>query len=279
MSYRAGADSVEITQVEILSDRDLASQIGDACGSELEVDACPMRWPDIVQGLDEVAEPSRTYVAPLVGTLATAVRRTPRLDFAHPREAPDHGAARRQRILMSVFGLIVVGGAAYVFAQHQLGILQQDVTKAETKAKQLRNEYFQHVRNSARLDHIKQFEQIEVDWVSHIQQVAAVAPDPGTGVIDAISGVLSSGVTFSTDGSYTAGTWGHRTIVDLSVSGRARNRDVINQTRARFIDATPYQISSPGPDVEQTFRFTLRDDRTAKPADSDTEESESGGAE
>lgn len=259
MSYRVGRDSGEVEAVAVVAEGAVAEVVGKRCGEALEMPVERFRIPAAIELPDRLGEFDRCLLSPLAGLLAEGVIAQPTLDFANPRRAPDLAARRRQRVLLGVFGAIVVGGGLYVGAIYDLARLSAKVEAARQKRITLEQKYTDFQLMEARLKSIQAWTQPRIDWLAHARWLSAQLPDPREALLDELSGDLNAGVTFLTapDHSYTKGRFSSYQEARLELKGRAGQRDIANAIRGKLMASGAYRVDSPGPDVPDLFDYVL----------------------
>lgn len=267
MSYRMSSTSVDVDRVVVLGAGDGAEDIARRCEEELQVPSVTLDCPPIVEFDDAVAVEDRHRALPLVGLVAQEVLATPTLNFAKPRKAADRHASTRQRALLGVFGLIVLAGAGYLFAQSELQRLENRVKQLRGQDAQLLDEYFEALRRQARAEHVEQFMQARVDWINHLAWLSDTMPDPREAIANQLRTSLQSSVTFSPRVMedergrravrYTGGRWEHDQQVKVVIDGQVRERAVADDLRDRLLDSGIYIVDTRGPDDETSFSFQL----------------------
>jgi hypothetical protein len=259
MSYRVGEGSAEVDAVVVAGEGSLAAEIGRTCGEALEMQWEAARPPAAVHLPEDMAESARLMAAPLLGLLAEEALGRPCLDFAHPRKAPDLAAKRRQRVLAAAFGLIVVGGGAYVYSTIKLEALRGDVKAATEHGAKLQGEYAAFLRDHAQLSHLQEWTGARVDWIGHLKWLTEQMPDPRQAVMDQISGRMSAEVTQTPrEEWYDKTGWQLRQQAQFAIEGRTKQADIARSLRDRLQTPRVYDsVETKGADTADQFSFTL----------------------
>jgi hypothetical protein len=259
MSYRVGQDSSEIDAVVVPGEGELARLIGKRCGEALE-----MQWrlavpPSSVTLPENMPEEQRLTAAPLAGLIGEAMLAKPTLDFAHPRKAPDRAAQRRQRILLAALVLLGVGGGGWLFATMELGRLDGQLQLAREQGTDLRREQQAYLREQAQLGHLLAWRRAGVDWIAHAGWISEQMPDPQQARLDNLVGRLGSTVSFTPRaGGYDASGWKVEQAATLTISGRTRDREQVNQLRNGLVSSPVYtRVDTRGADVPDSFALNL----------------------
>lgn len=260
MSYRVGQDSAEIDAVVVPGEGDLARQIGRRCGEALE-----MQWrlavlPDSVKFPSDMPEEQRLMAAPLAGLIGERILAKPTLDFAHPRKAPDRAAQRRQKALLAALILLAVGGVGFLYTSMELGRLKQRLEDAREAGAELRKEQQAHLRDQARLGHLQAWRSAGVDWLAHANWISDQLPRTETqrARLDALRGRMSSRVEYTgRSGAYDHSAWRLDQYAAFDLSGRASDRELVNQMRLRFVESPVYRVETRGADAADAFALDL----------------------
>lgn len=262
ISYRVSRESAEVESIRVLDSGPLAEAVAGLCSEALEMPASAVGLPDVggaIRVPADFPEGLRHRMAPLIGLLAESAMGGQVLDFANPRKAPDLGAIRRQRVLLAVLLVIIVGGAGYLFRVGRLNEIDRQIEAAEDQKKELDQRYLQYLVDEATLNHLRAWSQIGVDWLAHLRRINEQLPDPEHGVLREIGGELrSAGVVFEPKNRrIQGGKWVPRQVLSIRFSGVVREREYANELRSKLVDSKVYTINTQGPDLEDRFTFEL----------------------
>lgn len=267
MSYRVGDEAAAVEAVVVPGSGALAHEAGEACGKALEMPWEQAAIPGSIEFPGQMSEADRLVAAPLIGLLAEESFARRSLDFANPRKAPDRAAARRQRVLAAVFGLIVVGGGGYVYSDLEISRARTRLTEAQARTKMLRADYNDYLKDHARLSHIEKWIGAGFDWLAHARWLSEQMPDPRQAQLDRLAG--GSGINVDLipkDGRYDVSGWQVRQVAKFSIEGKARQREVWNELRDRLVTSPVYQVETKGADLADRFAMELT---TSLPAPED----------
>lgn len=283
MSYRMGASSVEIDQAVVLGSGDAADAVAQQCAHELEVPSQTLDCPPMVSFDESIPTDHRRACMPLVGLLAQESLGTQTMNFARPRKAADRGASTRQRSLLGVLGVIVLVGAAYLFAQGDLARLERQKKNLRGEQGQILETYMDELRLQARAEHAEHFAEAQVDWISHLAWLSETMPDPHDAIVNQIRATLQSSVTFTprvvedAQGRravrYLGGRWTHAQQMSAVIDGQVKERSIADDLRDRLLDSGIYMVDTRGPDDESSFSFELTT-TVAEPMPADEEQPE-----
>jgi Tfp pilus assembly PilM family ATPase len=263
MSYRVSPDSPPIEAVTVLGFDDLSQLVAARCGETLELPAAATGYPRFVEAPPEMSESDRSAVAPLVGLVAEPVIDRPILDFANARRVPDVAGARRRLVLLSVLGLIVLGGGLYTYARLDLHSREQQLAELKEQWGKQSAEYAELVRSRARVEHIKRFRETGIDWLAHLDMLTSQMPDPREAVLDSISARSETAVVYTMSRespAYSPAAWSERFEGTMTLAGSMKRRDVADALRARLVDDSRYSVQTRGSDVPDRFDWTLATD-------------------
>lgn len=263
MSYRVSRESAEVEAVAVLETGELAELVGQRCGEAIELPWQAVGIPDadgVIVVPEKMPHESKAVGAPLVGLLAESIVGREGLDFAHPRKAPDLGAAARQRVLLAIFLLIVIAGVSYFIGTSRLNKVNRELASANQQVKSLEGLYGEYLLDQARVEHLDQWMNLGVDWLAHLRWLVEQMPEPSEALILEFRGTLKSAeVRFvPKGGKYTGGQWEPLQLAQFDFGGRMAEREVADALRGRLIDADIYTVENKGPDEEHRFDFMLQ---------------------
>jgi len=264
MSYRVSPGSVDVESVVVLGEGREAEQLASACAAALDVSGRASGLPEGVSIDSGIEGDARLHAATLMAPLFARARGEPALDFANPRKPTDRAATTRQRVLLSVLGVILVAGAGYVVAQGQLDQLQAGVDSLEEQRDELAYQHLRMLREEARAEYLERWASQRTDWLAHLATLSELTPDSSVALLDSLSGAQYSEIDFAADrGRYSSGRWSERFQAQFTLEGRARDRAISNEFRARLLQSELYGVHSRGPDSATTFGFSLTTDAPA----------------
>lgn len=271
MSYRVGDESGGIGEAVIMGDRRVAEYAAGPVGEMLKMPVRVLREHPRVDSTAHVVmrgdsregpkndDVDLARVWPLVGLLLEEESRGERIDFLHPRKAPDVGARARQRRLLAAAAVVIIGGAAFTFMRQDLQSLRARAQSLVKQRDQGGSAYARAFRDTYKLEHLKQWSGVHVDWLDHAMFLAQVAPPPTQIVLDSWSGTLNfPGVTFDPKSF----KWGAEHQATIVIDGEARNRATADAFREALIQNPIYAASTTGADARggkrMPFGFTYR---------------------
>jgi len=258
MSYRVGDEATSVDAVMVPGDGPLARDVGEACGKALDMPWELAKLPEVIEMPELMSEADRLVAAPLIGLLGEEVLTKLTLDFANPRKAPDMAAIRRQRVLVALLGIIVVGGGGYVYSGYKVNQLERQLTAAREKNTNLRTQYSAYLKDHARLIHIQKWTGAGFDWLAHASWLSDRMPDPREAQLDTLGGGAGIAVdVIPEDGRYDLNGWHVRQVAKFSIQGRAKQRDVSNELRDRLVSSSVYQVETKGADLADRFSMEL----------------------
>jgi Tfp pilus assembly PilM family ATPase len=255
MSYRSGEETGGIGEAIIMGDRRIAQYAAGPVGEMLRM---PVRvlceHPRV-----EAADADLTRVWPLIGLLLESENAGEHIDFLHPRKTPDVGARTRQRRLLAAAAAIIVGGAAFTLMRQDLQAMQATAATLAAKGKSEDGDFARHYRDSFRVQHLKEWQKVKVDWLDHAMFLARVAPRPDQIVLDSWAGTLEAGdVRYERDRN----RWFADHQATIVIDGEARNRATADAFRGSLIQNPSYAASTTGADTRggkrMPFGFTYR---------------------
>jgi hypothetical protein len=266
MSYRMTSESIDVQRVLVLGSGEPSQEVATHCAQALELSADVVGQPGFLEVDAGLAEQDRLLALPLVGLLAQEILGVQTLNFASPRRPADRSAARRQRALLAMLGLIVLAGAGYLLAQSNLRSLDRRLGKLAGEKSALLQDYMEVLRKDARASHAEQFIEASPDWIGHLSWLSEAMPDPHEAIADQLRGWTtpvvefaprSSEVNGSRSVSYVGGRWSHDPSVTIVVDGQMRTREVADALRDRLLASGVYTVDTRGPDDEDSFSFLL----------------------
>lgn len=180
--------ALRLTQPDLQPVRALALAEPGTCAAlsaamENEVPVTPLASHPDVAGAGDLGS-----AWTLAGLLLEEARRTPRIDLASPRKAPDVAARRRLRI----YAAVAVVALAYcigwtVGAGERKGIESRRADLA-SKANGARAEYHRALRDDLKARHLEAWAAAQPAWLDAMLRLHGFAPDPSRTVLESWSG-------------------------------------------------------------------------------------------
>jgi len=279
MSFRAMRAGVEGPVAVVLGEGDLARRVAERCGATLEARGETLAIPPSVTMPSHMPESDRASAAPLVGLLLEQVVARPTLDFANPRKLPDTAARRRQMVMASVLGLIVLGGGAYVGATQKLSSIEAEITQLRERETKLRGQRDRMALDHARVTHAELWSGASIDWLGHLKALGDQLPEPSVARLEEIRGRMGGDAVFTPSGNtYLAGKWTSRQVGVFDLTGVMDDRRAAELLRDRLLSGGIYAVEVRGADVENRFSLELSTDLATPPPIERTEEMPAGDA-
>jgi hypothetical protein len=259
MSYRVGDDAPAVPMALIMGDRRVSEYAAEPVADMLKVPVKVLQQHPCIdasgQNMDRLWPLAGLLLEPLVSNMATGGL----INFAKPRQAPDLAARARQRRL-AVAGLLIVALlGAWTLARHDLASLKDQAQALAKSRDELAPHYYRFWRDTYKLEHLKQWESVGVDWLKHATYLTTIAPPPDRAVLDSWNGTLDfGGVQF--DGK--TGRWSADKRMNISIEGEARDRETADAFREALTQNSIYTTSTAGADrtggKRMPFGFTYR---------------------
>lgn len=271
VAYRGTGETADLVCVGLLGDDALAEAVGKTLRDELGLPWHTVRFPNTVELPSDMDSPTRAALAPLIGLMLGASIDRSTYDFSNPRKPPDPAAAIRQLALAGVFGLVVVGGGAWVIADQHRSALETQIRQADELNTSLGLQYIRQLRAEARVNHLEKLREERTDWLGHLQYLSQTLPPADRLRLEALTGSGSASVRFVTQGREGAwsdattlsdGRWMMGRQVSLTLAGNA-SRDVADEVRADLVADNVYELSTKTADVAGKFEYVLT---TTKPS-------------
>ena len=237
MSYKVGNDGASVDRCMLMGDEaSLASAVTRLAGvlnSPVEVfRECAGITGDVGGRL-----------WPLAGLLLAEETGGPGIDFLHPRRAPDIVARRRRMSLAAIAVLVAVIGGLWTAGNLQLSGLRAELGDLKRTQSNLQGTAMRYFRDRYRLEHLEQWQSVEVDWLAHLQQLQAMSPTTDRLVLDSWRGSIEfKGVKY--DKKQDA--WSAEPEIMIVLDGEAVDRATADALREELVAAQSYQVDSPG---------------------------------
>ncbi len=258
VSYRVSPDGREVERLVVLGAEPLAGTVARAASERLELPH-EVFTPDAFFRADESIDPLvLTPAIPLAGLPLCDSLRIPVLDFANPTKPPDTRAGLRQAVLASVFVLIVLVGAGYLFARNRLDDERAALTVLREDHNKARDRYIRAQLAGARLGHMRAWADRSIDWFEHLDAVIAKMPGPTEAVLSKLAVEISHRAVFKEGARLNdPAAWSAESLLTISLAGRVRNRAEAERFRQRLLDSGIYTVTSQGPEVEDRFALQV----------------------
>jgi hypothetical protein len=167
------------------------------------------------------------------------------IDFNAPRRAPDVAARKRIRAMLAAAIMLLTLGVLGTVARRDLQNLRSTAgTLADRQSDEVKD-YARYWRDKYKLEHLRQWESIEADWLQHASYLTAIAPAPGAIVLDELNGTLETrGVQYDkkTD------KWSADKEMTIVLDGEAMTRETADAFRENLVQTTVYTTSTTGAD-------------------------------
>jgi hypothetical protein len=257
MSYRVGEESGGIGAAVIMGDRRVAEYVAGPLGEMLRLQVRVLREHPRIEAGD--LDLSRVW--PLAGLLIEDAMASERIDFLHPRKAPDLGARNRLRWLLAAAAIVLIAGAAFTSMRMDLKNLKRDAADLTTQTRDGAPANARYGRDLYKIEHLRRWSDVHVDWLDHAAFLAKVAPPPDQIVLDSWSGALDfRGVTFAVRDKKEL--WAANQQTTIVIEGEARDRSTADGFRDALTRIPIYAANTTGADTRggkrMPFGFTYR---------------------
>lgn len=256
-------------RVVVLARGELAEQVGQTlarimgCSGRVKVEA--------VSGTGKNSSDADVgAVACLIGAIGEEGGDRRAMDLGGLRKPVDKHAKTRQMVLLSILGLIVVGGGATVLGMLRLASIEDEIARLQGVQAKLNEEYGRYLMVHSRQRHINHWLAGSPDWIEHFQAINDVFPDPVAAQMDAMNATLDAKAVFvpdSRDAKYPNGKWTTPVRATLALDGRVKARESAEDLRGKLVAGNIYQVESRGPDTPDRFSYQLLTSRLTPKAD------------
>ena len=281
MSYRIVEDSNDVHSAVVIGDREICRHAAGPIGEMLNVRTEVLAEHPLIKRDQQDMD----GVWPLAGLLLEPTLGVQSIDFAKPRKAPDLAARKRQRVL-AVAGVLFIGiFAAWTIGSSKLQALETksaDLTAQYSKMLPGRNRF---KRDVYKTQHIKHWQEANVDWLEHLLHLGTVSPPPDQLVLDSWTGVLNfRGVLFDGKQKATSRKWQTPMPIKIVLDGEAKDRMTADAFRAALVRGKLYTLTSAGPDsaggrrLPYRFNYRLGSVANAQPIEDDAADSNQASA-
>ena len=281
MSYRIVEDSNDVHSAVIIGDRDICRNAAGPISEMLKVPA---------EVLDEHRLIKRNQqdmdgVWPLAGLLLEPTLGVQSIDFAKPRKAPDLAARKRQRILAAV-GVLSIGAlAAWTIGSSKLQRLEIKSADLADQYSNMLPDRYRFKRDVLKTQHLKHWQEADVDWLDHLLHLGAVVPPSDQLVLDSWTGTLNfRGVSYDRKQETSKQKWHTPMPIKIVLDGEAKDRMTADAFRAALVRGKLYTLSSAGPDsaggrrLPYKFNYRLGSVADAQPIKNDAASSNQASA-
>jgi len=247
LSYRIGDDTDGVRQVILMGDEQLADLTAEAIAGVLNLTPTVLHsHPNVDRGHLRLG-----VVWPLAGLLLEHRRGDAVIDMAHPRKPPDVHARLRVRILAAAALLIMVCGLAFTLMRSSLSSLErEEATLAQQNATAVKD-HARFKRDTLKLEHLKQWETVSVDWLDHLDHLVQLMPGGGDVVLSDLTGTLDfRGVKFDSKAKDGAPKWAAPSSVRIDLKGEAKDRLVADTFRAAILKGSRFSVNTSGVERE-----------------------------
>lgn len=174
--------------------------------------------------------------------------------------------------------IVVIGG--WIVLSGERSKLRGQVNSLRSELMQLQSKERAHLREEARLIHLKSFMDEDPTWTSHLAAINDLLPEDGL-IVNRIAGAAERGVGFSAsrDSSgrrYAGGRWSLNEQVSFDLQASVSEREMVPTFRQRLIDDPRFEVESKGPELPDRLAFKLT---STMDAASESDKSEEGDAE
>ena len=258
VSFRVTDAGGEIDRAVVLAGGDTGSALAEAVGERMRLPAQtldPASLIDFDEGIDTRDYPA---IAPLAGLLLCKPRGIRAHDFANPTAPPDTTAGLRQGVLAALLVIVVLAGMGYVMGRRAIGRAELRQAQAKEAYEQAIGKYVDAQLGGARLGHIRAWSADEIDWPAHLRNIVGLLPDAESVALGQFAVRLDATPRFEAGEQLKSPeAWGTSSVMTVTISGMARERDRIGQLRERLLNTGVYTVSSQGPEVEDRFSLQI----------------------
>lgn len=255
MSYRIAEPNTDIRQAWLMGDGRVSEYASPSVQDILNIPSQALgRHPKIdAQGRE------LDHVWPLAGLLLEPTTESPMIDLASPRRAPDVGARTRQRRLLAAGAAIVALLGAWTYIRHDLQSLDRSLQAANERVRKEFPDYNRYIRDTFRLEHLKNWQAADVDWLRHATYLSTIAPPPEKVVLDSWNGTLDfRGVMYDRK----THRWWPEESLTIVIDGEAKDRETADAFRGALVKNSIYTTTTTGGDSRSgkrlPFGFTYR---------------------
>ncbi|MAY75361.1 MAG: hypothetical protein CMJ31_11695, partial [Phycisphaerae bacterium] len=187
-----------------------------------------------------------------------AAQGEPALNFASPWKPVDRSARTRQLVLAGVFGLIILGGLGWLWADGAVRSITRQIDPITKEAKGLKSRYDERQIELGAWRHLDAWARPEVDWLAHLDRVTDAMTPPPDMLLTEISGRMEAAPTFKPGQPLQdAASWAHVQRGTIRLSGLAADRDLTQSLRANLLASPTYAVHARGPETDGAFQLEL----------------------
>ncbi len=188
--------------------------------------------------------------------------------------------------MLAAVGVLSIGAlAAWTIGSSKLQTL-------ETKSADLAAQYREMLpgrnrfkRDVLKTQHLKHWQEADVDWLEHLLHLGTVSPPPDQLVLDSWTGVLNfRGVSYDPDQKTSRQKWQTPMPIKIVLDGEAKDRMTADAFRAALVRGKLYTLTSAGPDsaggrrLPYKFNYRLGSAANAQPIEDDATSSNQASA-
>jgi hypothetical protein len=241
MSYRSGDEASTVPAALILGDHRIGKY---ALAPLAEILKVPVQ---VLGSHARIAndESDMDRFWPLAGLLLELPTQKELIDFNKPRHAPDLAARTRIRRMLAAAAVLLCLGVLWTLARLDLENLRRTASMLADRQSNEVRDYARHWRDKYKLEHLKQWESIGVDWLQHASYLTTIAPAPGQVVLDQWNGTLQThGVQYNKKSD----KWSAEEEMTIVLDGEALTRETADAFRENLVQTSIYTTSTTGAD-------------------------------
>ncbi len=281
MSYRIVEDSNDVHSAVVIGDREICRHAAGPIGEMLNVRTEVLDDHPLIKRNQQDMD----GVWPLAGLLLEPTLGVQSIDFAKPRKAPDLAARKRQRVL-AVAGVLFIGiFAAWTIGRSKLQRLETEKATLTAECNNLLPGRSRFKRDRLKAEHLKHWQEADVDWLDHLLHLGAVVPPSDQLVLDSWTDTLNfRGVSYDGKQKTSNRKWQTPMPIKIVLDGEAKDRLTADAFRAALVRGKLYTLTSAGPDsaggrrLPYKFNYRLGSAANAQPIQNDATSSNQASA-
>jgi len=281
MSYRIVEDSNDVHSAVVIGDREICRHAAGPIGEMLNVRTEVLAEHPLIKRNQQDMD----GVWPLAGLLLEPTLGVQSIDFAKPRKAPDLAARKRQRVL-AVAGVLFIGAlGAWTIGSSKLQRLETEKATLTAECNNLLPGRSRFKRDRLKAEHLKHWQEADVDWLDHLLHLGAVVPPSDQLVLDSWTGTLNfRGVSYDGKQETSNQKWQTPMPIKIVLDGEAKDRLTADAFRAALVRGKLYTLTSAGPDsaggrrLPYKFNYRLGSAANAQPIQNDATSSNQASA-